>query len=417
MSETLNAATSASGQGARRALIFDDDPLVASTLAAIVRSCGHTAEFVNERVAFIESCGRFKPDVIVLDLSMPGHDGLDSLRHLAAHCTAEIILASGAGRRTIEAAARLAERQGLLVLGCLEKPFGREAVARLLGSSSRKTGANPSVARQGTGVVDAGDIEHAFTTDGITAFFQPILCLKSSTVNEFEALARFDHPGLGVLPPACFLPRIFDLGLGWVLLERMLLLAADFLDATFLAGTRVAINVTPDQVKDPSLRWLLDGYVEERSLDPARVLIELNECGSEELSRPIAEELIRLSMAGYRLAVDDFGSGASGLHRLMDVPFAELKIDRSFLRGMPRSLQAQDIFGRLVDMGKSLGMSVTAEGVEDEATLEVVRRLGCDKVQGFYVARPLPSAEALRWAGHPFNGPTGGTTGWSGRAA
>lgn len=404
---TLDFTTSAAAQVSqkvtvehpegRRILVLDDEVDVANTLAAQVTALGHRAQVTTDHTNFFRLIEAFCPDVLIIDTCMPGQDGLDILRELAGVCSAQIIVTSGFGQRMIETMLQSAHHYGHDVLGALPKPARLGTLKELLEQARPRRTAAPS--HQSAAILptmEGPELREALGRGEFEAYFQPKLCLHSKSVCGFEALARWHHPHLDILSPQVFLSRIQDHDLEGELFRTMLDQSCGFLSRLPGSTARVAVNATLSTIQMPDFKGLMDQMVAQHGLCPKRLIIELTEVGANELPQSAIEALARLRMAGYFLSIDDFGTGVSSLQRLVRIPFSELKIDRSFLRGLRCSTSAQGIISTLVSLARSLDMFTTAEGVEDDATLRCIGELGCDVAQGFLIARPMRADAASR---------------------
>ncbi|HEY0130342.1 MAG TPA: EAL domain-containing protein [Allosphingosinicella sp.] len=242
------------------------------------------------------------------------------------------------------------------------------------------------------------DLREALAGDQLTLVYQPIVDSVSEEVVAFEALLRWHHPARGLLPPALVIPLAEETGLmprigDWVL--RTACAQA----AKWPRHIRVAVNLSPVQFADPALAATVTGTLAASQLDPERLELEINEAVFLADRKVTEATLTRLRGLGVRLALDNFGTGHSGLGHLRDAPLDKIKIDQSFVRGAtaPGSRNGA-IVRAIVVLAESLGMDTTAEGAETIEELSLIRRLGCSQVQGFIFARPMPAEEALALA-------------------
>jgi diguanylate cyclase (GGDEF)-like protein len=242
------------------------------------------------------------------------------------------------------------------------------------------------------------DLRDALAGGQLALHYQPIVDSVSEEVVAFEALLRWHHPTRGLLPPALVIPIAEESGLmprigDWVL--RTACAEA----AKWPSHIRVAVNLSPVQFADPALAATVTGTLAASRLAPERLELEINEAVFL-ADRSVTEAtLTRLRTIGVRLALDNFGTGHSGLGHLRDAPLDKIKIDQSFVRGAadPGSRNGA-IVRAIVVLAESLGMDTTAEGAETIEELSLIRRLGCSQVQGFIFARPMPAEEALALA-------------------
>ncbi len=233
---------------------------------------------------------------------------------------------------------------------------------------------------------------------GLRMDVQPIVDLRDARLLKVEALARLVMPDGSVLPPAMFLPllgsaeldRLFDLGLDQVLADLARW------DAAGLA-LQVSVNLAPSTLRGGSCTSRVETLLRRHGVDPQRLTLELLE-GERVDTAGQASELAQLRALGVKLAMDDLGSGYSSLQRLSLLPFDTLKIDRGLLCKLrDRPLPTLSLISASVRLGHDLGLEVVAEGLEDEAEIEVARLLGADSGQGFGIARPMPASELVAW--------------------
>jgi diguanylate cyclase (GGDEF)-like protein len=242
------------------------------------------------------------------------------------------------------------------------------------------------------------DLRHALADDQLMLLYQPIIDSVSEEVVAFEALLRWHHPVRGLLPPSLVIPLAEESGLmprigDWVL--RTACAEA----AKWPRHIRIAVNLSPVQFADPALAATVTGTLAASQLDPERLELEINEAVFLADHKATEATLTRLRSLGVRLALDNFGTGHSGLGHLRDAPLDKIKIDQSFVRGAASAGSRNGAIVRaIVVLAESLGMDTTAEGAETLEELSLIRRLGCSQVQGFIFARPMPASEALSLA-------------------
>jgi diguanylate cyclase (GGDEF)-like protein len=222
--------------------------------------------------------------------------------------------------------------------------------------------------------------------------FQPQVALPGGVLTGFEALVRWRHPERGLLAPALFLPLADRLGLmqrigTWVLREACRAAAA------WPEGLTVAVNLAPAQLEDGQLPATVAAVLAESGLPAHRLEIEVTETVLLANADAALSQLLTLREAGVRIAMDDFGTGHSSLTQLRVFPFDRLKIDRSFVKDLPLGGDAIAILRAVTGLGRSLGIAVTAEGVETEGQLRELLAEGCDAAQGYLFGRPVPEAQ------------------------
>jgi diguanylate cyclase (GGDEF)-like protein len=256
-------------------------------------------------------------------------------------------------------------------------------------------------AREVAGYALLGDLPGALERQEVVPFYQPLVRLGDRRVVGFEALARWQHPELGVLGPDRFITLAEKSGL-IVPLGARLLRAACHAAAGWAAvegeDTRpyVSVNVAVRQIRHGALVETVTGILDETGLPPHLLQLEITESDSVDQDHRNHESLQELAGLGVRLAIDDFGSGYSNLGYLQAMPLHELKIDARFLTGMPGGDGDRSLLPTLVDLAHTLGMTALAEGVETAEQADYLAAIGCDLGQGWFFGRPEPSAQQSR---------------------
>ncbi|GGM30259.1 hypothetical protein GCM10011608_13620 [Micromonospora sonchi] len=242
-----------------------------------------------------------------------------------------------------------------------------------------------------------GELPRAVADQEFTVNFQPIVDLGTGEVIAAEALARWRHPTHGMIDPLRFLEAVERSGLlpafAEAILDQALIAANTWRDAGF--DIPVAVNVSPRSLLDARFPGAVLARLRAHDVPPDRLMLELTETLTLSQLDVVDQVLTRLRDSGVRLALDDFGTGYSSLSLLSRVPVHELKIDRSFVTAMESSAEAAAIVRSTLDLGRSLALSVVAEGVEREAQRQALWELGCTAGQGHLFARPLPAGTLL----------------------
>ncbi|BDB29272.1 EAL domain-containing protein (plasmid) [Cupriavidus sp. P-10] len=239
-------------------------------------------------------------------------------------------------------------------------------------------------------------LHRALEQDEFVLYYQPRIALATESCTAIEALIRWRHPELGLVMPADFIPfaeesgAIVEIG-AWALREACRQNAA--WRAQGLPPVRVSVNLSARQFADKSLRLTIIDALRQAGLPGNSLELELTESMVMRDAEQASNWLSRLKRTGVRLAIDDFGTGYSSLAYLSRFPIDTVKIDRSFVRYVPESRSDTQITSAVIGLGHRLGLEVVAEGVENEAQLDFLRREGCDEVQGYYFSHPLPPAK------------------------
>jgi len=248
------------------------------------------------------------------------------------------------------------------------------------------------------------DLRDAVAGDALDVFYQPKVDLRSGQVVGVEALVRWQHPELGRVGPDEFIPLAEHSTLITPL--TLLVLRRALQDGQrWKAMTErfsVAVNISPRSLLDPTFVDEVTRALARVELPASALILEITETSLMADPERAIVALQRLRQVGVRLSVDDLGTGYSSLAYLQRLPIDEIKIDRSFLDDF-EAPSAQAVVGTIVDLGHRLGKQVVAEGVEVVESLEVLRRLGCDTAQGYWIARPMPADDLTRFleAGPP----------------
>jgi diguanylate cyclase (GGDEF)-like protein/PAS domain S-box-containing protein len=238
------------------------------------------------------------------------------------------------------------------------------------------------------------ELRDAIRNDVLRPYYQPLIDLQSGRITGFEALVRWPHAERGMVSPAEFIPVAEETGLinplGGLMLRRACLDAASWPD-----DVRVAVNLSPLQFRSGNLLSIVTDALRHSGLPPRRLELEITETLLLEKSAQVLATLHALRALGVRISMDDFGTGYSSLSYLRSFPFDKIKIDQSFVRDLGANREAQAIIRSIVSLGKGLGVTITAEGVETEAELSCLRAEGCDEGQGFLFSRARPNAEII----------------------
>jgi len=218
-------------------------------------------------------------------------------------------------------------------------------------------------------------------------------------VKGFEALMRWSHPTLGQVPPSQFIPLAEECGLIGHLGTWALQQAASFSTRLRLAGfpARVSVNVSAIQLVSYRLAETIQAAITRAGAHAEDFEIEVTESMLMQSPQHAREELERIQALGVAVAMDDFGTGFSSLGQLADLPISRIKMDKSFVTGLPEKRDAAALAKTICDLGQRLGLAIVAEGVETHAELIFLQNCGCDEIQGFYFAKPMPEAEILIW--------------------
>ncbi len=238
------------------------------------------------------------------------------------------------------------------------------------------------------------ELRDAIQNDVLRPHYQPLIDLATGRITGFEALVRWPHPERGMVSPGEFIPVAEETGLinavGGLMLRRACMDAAQWPD-----DVRVAVNLSPLQFRVGNLLSTVMDTLKQTGLAATRLELEITETLVLEKSSQVLATLHALRALGVRISMDDFGTGYSSLSYLRSFPFDKIKIDQSFVRDLGSNRDAQAIVRSIISLGKGLGVTITAEGVETEAELSCLRNEGCHEGQGFLFSRARPNAEII----------------------
>ncbi len=387
-----------------RLLILDDDPCVAQTIAVVARREGFEVRSCDTTDEFFGLVAHWAPTHLALDLVMPGMDGVEVLRLLAEQtCTARILLTSGMGAKVLESAQRSGDERGLHISGILPKPFRGQDLRALLNDARpqqiRCLQAQVAVADLS---ITEQDLAQAFARHEFFLQYQPKVALDAGRPVGVEALVRWRHPDGAIVGPDRFVPLLEQTGQIQALTDYVLDEGLQWfvhLPPVVTQSLKLSINLSARNLVDLKLADRLRNQCVSLGVAPSSVILELTESSAMADPADALDILTRLRIKGFALGIDDFGTGFSSMVQLARLPFSELKIDKSFVLSMLQSRESRKIVASTIQLGCSLGMTVVAEGIENTATSDMLRELGCTLGQGFHFGRPMDGSAAARWLG------------------
>ncbi len=381
------------------AIVVDDEEFMRDFLCMAVRKSGITN--VLSAHSGLDALGQVEGnqraiDIFVCDLQMPDMDGIEVIRHLANEgYSGGIVLVSGENRRVLKTAEKMAELRGLNVLGSLTKPVPVNKIVSLLSQyavSDRKSSwAMPDI------TVD--DLDAAIKSGDIVAYYQPQVDARTGRVKSVETLARWFHPEAGMIPPDIFIDMAERFQLIDPLTDSIVRQAASQ-GATWITqglDLNIAINISMDNLHHLDFPDRLAEIVDQTGMDIKKLVFEITESRLVKDLGTCLDILTRLRLKGPTLSIDDFGTGYASMEHLREMPFEELKIDRAFVSGACKDDTARAILESSVFLAKQLEMATVVEGVENKDDWDLVTALGCDVIQGYYIAPPMDVKTFNAW--------------------
>jgi EAL domain-containing protein (putative c-di-GMP-specific phosphodiesterase class I)/ActR/RegA family two-component response regulator len=385
-----------------RFLVVDDDRdqryLLSRTLSGMGTARVVDAPSGHDALALLDRAGE-AVDIVVTDLHMPHMDGMELVRRIGERkLSVAVIFVSGLDGVLLASAATMAQAYGVRVIGAIEKPATRAKFHSVLAhfrAPVAATAAEASAAFAPT----AHDVLSGISAGQIEPFFQAVIELGSGKVVGAEALARWRHPIRGVLGPEVFLPPLTHAGyldeLSWIMLSMSAMEAGLWRRADL--RMTVSVNISATSLADPGYADAVTQIVTGHGLDPSEMILELTETEAILNIATALENLTRLRIRGFGLAIDDYGVGYSSMQALSRMPFTEIKIDRSFVSAAAGDPKYRLMIEHTVAVAHQLGLKTVAEGVETRAECELLSSLGCDRIQGYLVSKPVDGAGFLRW--------------------
>jgi len=387
----------------RRVLILDDDASVGQTIQWLAEGFGFEAAFVTNADAFFLTLTEINPDIITIDLVMPDLDGVEIMRLLAERdCKAKIVISSGMGTRVLDAAQRSAREHGLSILGIISKPISKEALRSLIGEGSDRD--QPLIPKKEPGGGNEIEITHAELQNGIERHefvleYQPKIACRSGAIVGLEALVRWQHPEKGIVMPDNFIPLAEETGLIDALTGQVFEQSLEWFSGAFPESSlHLSLNLSARSLVDIQLADQLATLCRLFKIARERIVLELTETST--MVDPILslDLMTRIRMKGFQLSLDDFGTGYSSMVQLVRLPFSEIKVDKSFVMRANQTKESLSVIKSIVDLGHSLNLRVTAEGVDDQSSLHYLNTLGCDLAQGYFIAHPMSGEDTCIWA-------------------
>ena len=383
-----------------RIMVVDDEPFVLKLHAHMLAELGYLSArtFSSGDLALADMTIYPAPELIVLDLSMPQMDGIEFIRHLVSrHYTGALVLVSGEDARLRESAERLVRAHGIVVLGHLAKPVQRHQLRGLLEAWTSR----PADTAVRTGkAYSVEEVTRAFANREIVNFYQPKVSIQTGEIVGVETLARWLHPQDGVVGPDSFIEIAEQHGLIEPLTRQIFREALRETVALADHGMplQVAINLAPSTLTSVTFADFLAATAAEAAMPPQNIVLELTESRVLGDLRGALDVLTRLRLKRFKLSIDDFGTGYSSLAQLRELPFDEMKIDRTFVHRASVDRTARAIFDASYGLAKQLDMTTVAEGVEDQADWDFIKTTNCDEAQGYFIARPMPAEDLPAWS-------------------
>ena len=379
-------------------IVIDDDSIIIAIITQALGTMGHNyVQSAADGKAALQTLATDSFDLVISDLNMPGMDGIELMRHLSGmEPCPSIILMSSVDKKILASAERLAKVHQLPLLGTMTKPVKRDELERLidkLGTRSETAIQSPFKS------LPVEEVKEGIAAGRVMVYVQPKVSVPNKVVVGGEALARWKNDDGSVLGPAAFVPVAEKNGLMTELTDAVI----DSALATMISwpaianDLKISINVSIDNLSDVRFADRLVAKAKAAKVPLDRLVLEITETKiMENLKEPL-DILARLGMQGVGLAIDDFGTGAASFANLQALPFTELKIDRAFVHGASNDAEKATILKSIFAVAQRLEIETVAEGVEDQSDWELLENMGCEIIQGFIIAKPMPPDEFEQW--------------------
>lgn len=383
------------------ALVVEDSAVQRTQVVSVVKEMGFgtVLEACNglEALRILEQAEQRQVFLLITDIDMPEMDGIELIGKLAeAYPVDNLIVTSARDPRLLETVERIAsDHSSINLLGTIPKPLTAAALAKLL-NLAKHSGARGQSA-PAYGVMTLSEIEAAMDAGHVVPFFQPKVDVKTGAIRGVEALARILLPGQGLVPPQRFITPLE----GSPLMQRFTLeMVGKSLERfktwiNVLPHLKISLNLSADDLAERAFLDQLMALVQSHGVDPGLITWEVTE--TMVMKSQSLANLARLGLKGFGLSMDDYGIGYSSNMILAQSPFTELKIDRIFVHGASTRLNRRAVLENAIDMARTLQVTTVAEGVEDAADWSILYLLGCDQLQGYLIARPMPGEDFLPW--------------------
>lgn len=384
-------------------LVVEDQTFQRNLLVGILNFLGVTAvesagDGLSALAALERSNGGF--DVAVCDLRMDGMDGIEFIRRAASLRVGSFIVTSAIESSLLVSAETVLRSFNMQLLGVLAKPVDIERLrGMLVDCKTNEPIQRASVENELEQVHTVAEIREALDKCQFVPYFQPKFCLDTGIPNGTEMLARWDHPSLGILAPAAFIPTMESARLIDALSDSLFSKAMICARAWEQIGCDIgmAVNLSPLTLQNTDMPNQLGELVRFHNISPSRITIEVTETALSDDVTAVMESLTRLRMQGFAISVDDFGTGYSSLLQLSKMPFTEIKIDRNFVSGAIENKKTTLIAESIIGLAKKLDLHTVAEGIETGTQLDFVKKLGCQTGQGYFLAKPMNQYDLMKF--------------------
>jgi len=378
-------------------LVLEDHPFQSNFLIKMLHSINYL-DIVKAMTGqqALDAINQQVFDIIICDLNLPDIDGMAVLRHLAnKQFSGGIILSSAQKPAIINTVTHMVKAQGLNLLGAIKKPMTSIELKKMLESYNCSLKTMKNIDFSPTLL----DIGHGLQQGQFINYYQPKVCFIDGTMKGVEVLVRWAHPIHGILSPVYFIDLIENSSLANDLLLAVTTMAIkDYCQwSEYKWQGTLSINVSEVNLNNDDICNQLFELTKMSQISSNKIIFELTERVAIQNMEKVLEVMARLSMRGFGLSIDDFGTGFSSLQQLEAFPFTELKLDRSFVNTCLSNQTSNAIIDFSIYLARRLKLDLVFEGIEDKETWEYLKKFEYGTCQGYFSARPMPAEQLMDW--------------------
>ena len=370
-------------------VVIDDDIEIRSLTSVLLEKKGHRVEpfpSLGEASLHLASA---KVELVILDLKLGRRDALEGLQYLQRiKLTAPVLIISSCDARTASSVIKVGQASDLNMVGFLPKPLKLTDLTNWVAHLDR---VNSPVSHD---ALNAG-----LANDDFFLMYQPKIDLASAMPVSVEALLRWRHPDLGIVPPDQFIRFAETNGhiapITWKVMEMAMAQLARWQKIGI--NVTMAINMSAVLFSRTDLCEITSQLLAQYRFDHSLLMLELTETAKVDNLTLGLETMTRLRIMGVGLSLDDFGTGHASFTQLYQIPFSELKVDRMFVGKIHQDPNAHAIVRNIINLGQSLGMRVVAEGIENEQQQQMLIEMGCHQGQGYFIGKPMTAEDFEDW--------------------
>lgn len=376
-------------------LVVEDDDFQRGMMVNMLRSLGATsisdARNGKQALDALRAANAKPVDIVICDMKMPEMDGMEFLRHLSRdHRNIAVIINSALDSDLLTSVGKMTQMYGVELLGVIKKPIMPGQLKELFSKyerSERKT-QQPVAAAPGFSLEE---ILHGVRAKQFEPFFQSKMDLETGKLMGAEALARWIHPEQGVIGPYAFIPLLEQSNkideLTFQMLEKSVAACRLLHNKGYTIS--ISVNLSLVSLTDTTLADRITQVAHNAGVDPQHIVLEITESAAMTDVAPALENLARLRMHGFGLSIDDYGTGYASMQQITRIAFSELKIDQSFVKDFSINKALHIIVESSIKMAHKLRIKSVAEGVETRQDWDMLKSIGCDTAQGYFIAKPL----------------------------